>query len=217
MIRKLITLFGLAAFAGSLSFAQTVTSFAGAANANSFAYGNSYTTIAPLQVDLAGGPTAAGVATLTVAYGNVPLGGGLIIAPLNVNAPIFVGVGANREKVTPTAVSCSTPNVYQSCSFTATFSNAHGTGDKVASASFGIQEAANYVAGRSGGGLVIVDGYLLKNAGITFTNAAFLTFISGFNSVSANVTVLNYMGVNGALSYAAASGSAYASTTHVIY
>lgn len=208
----------LSIFLALPAFAQNRTVFAGAANAIDFAYGTLPGSPAPLQVDLAGGPSATGVATLTVSFGTTTLGDGTIITPLSTRAPITVGTGANQETVTPSAVSCSTPQVYQSCSFTATFSNQHGTGDRVASASYGIQEAALYVSGKQGGGLVIVSAQLLKQAGITFTNAAVLTFLSGFNSVSANVTLLNYMGVSGALSYKNSTpGSAYAATAVVLY
>ena len=207
----------LSVFLALPAFSQNRTTFAGTANAYDFAYGTRIDSPAPLQVDLAGGPSSTGVATLTVSFGNTVLGDGTVISPLSTSAPITVGTGANQETVTPSAVSCSTPTVYQSCSFTATFTYQHGTGDRIASASYGIEEAANYVNGKAGGGLVLVSGQVLKQAGVAFTNAAFLTFISGFKSVSANVTVMNYMGVAGALSYNAAAGSAYASTTHVIY
>lgn len=205
----------LSVFLALPAFAQNRTVFAGAANAIDFAYGTLPGSPAPLQVDLAGGPSATGVATLTVSFGTTTLGDGTVITPLSTRAPITVGTGANQETVTPSAVSCSTPQVYQSCSFTATFSNQHGTGDRVASASYGIQEAGIYL-GKFAGGLVILSPALLQAAGVT-TNAGVTTLITGFTSVGTRITVLNYSGIPGALSYQNTVGSAYASTTHVIY
>ena len=217
MIRKLISLFGLISLAGSVAFGQARPVFSGTADAYTFNYGGpGVGAPPPLQVDLAGGPSATGVATLTVSFGTVALTDGTLITPLSTLAPITVGVGANRETVTPTAVSCSTPQVYQSCSFTATFTYQHGTGDRVASASYGIQEAGLYLAGKYAGGLVIISPALLQAAGIT-TNAGVTTLLAGYNSVGTRITLLNYSGIPGALSYQATLGSAYASTTHVIY
>ncbi len=217
LLRSLVSLIAVAGLVGSAS-AQNRTVFGGAASALDFAYGTSYfpNAPAPLQVDLAGGPSATGVATLTVSFGTVALGDGTIITPLSTRAPITVGSGANQETVTPSAVSCSTPQIYQSCSFTATFTYQHGTGDRVASASYGIQEAGLYLIGKFAGGLVILSPSLLQAAGVT-TNAGVTTLVGGFNSVGTRITLLNYSGIPGALSYQATLGSAYASTTHVIY
>ena len=154
LFRQIVTLFAVAAF-GVMAFAQNnPPQFAGSVNAVNFAYG--YNNTRALQVDLANGPSPTGATTLTVAYGNVTLSDGTVIAPLSTNAAITVGVGANAETVTPSAVSCSTPQVYQSCSFTATFSNQHGTGDPVISGTYGLQEAINY-ANSKGGGAAVVD------------------------------------------------------------
>ncbi len=156
MIRKLIALFGLVAIAGGAAFAQdNPTKFGGEIRAVNYAYGIAPNTPA-LQVDLAGGPSPTGTATLTVAYGSVTLTDGVVITPLAITAPIIVGTGANQETVTPTAVSCTTPQVYQSCSFTASFTYQHGTGDRVASGTVGLQEALNYAFGK-GGGEAVVD------------------------------------------------------------
>ena len=213
LFRSLVSLIAVAGFVGGTAFAQNRVVFAGAANAYDFDYG---VNASPLQVDLAGGPSATGTATLTVAFGTVTLGDGAIITPLSTTAPITIGTGANKETVTPSAVSCSTPQVYQSCSFTASFTYQHGTGDRISSASYGIQEAGAYLAGKFAGGLVILSPQLLQAAGVT-TNAGVTTLITGFTSVGTRITVLNYSGIPGALSYQATAGSAYASTTHVIY
>ena len=220
LLRSVVSLIVVAAMGGGAAYAQNRTFYAGTANAADFAYGGPALfplASAPpaLLVDVAGGPTAIGVATLSVAFGQISLGDGTVITPLNVNAPVRVGIGANQETVTPTAVSCNTPQIYQSCTFTATFTHQHGTGDPVASGSFGLQEAANWLEGRNGG-LVILSPIFLKNAALT-TNAAVTAFLLNYLSPGINVTVLNYSGIAGALSYTAAVNVAYASTTHVIY
>ncbi len=210
----------IALLAGFVAFslpavAQTPASFAGVANAYEFAYGVN-PLVPALQVDEAAGPTAAGVATVTVAFGTVTLADGSVITRLSTVAPITIGTGANAETVTPTAVSCNTPQVYQSCSFTATFAYAHGTGDRVSSATYGITEAANYELGKYGYGTVIASPGLFKRAGVT-TLAGSVTLLTGIKAVGVSVTLLNYIGFTGAVSYTAASGSNYASTTHVLY
>jgi hypothetical protein len=133
------------------------TFFAGQYRAVSFAYGIS-AEIPGLLLDMPNGPTGAvGTQTLTVAFGSLALNDGTLIAPLATNAPVIVGTGANADTVTPSAVSNNTPQVYQSSNFTATtFSHAHGTGDKVASGTVGLQEALN-AANAAGGGVVLLD------------------------------------------------------------
>jgi len=218
--RKFIALIaGFVAF-GIPAVAQNPAVFGGVANAYAFAYGVNYL-VAPLQIDTTNATTGAGAATFTVAFGTTTLGDGTVITPLSTHAPITVGTGANAETVTPSAVSCGTPTVYQSCSFTATFSYAHGTGDRIASASYGIDEASIYVTGKWGGGLVSVSPDLLKRAGVTYTHTAVNTFITGFNSASATVSVLDWSGISGTTttashSYNAAVGTALAAI-NVIY
>jgi hypothetical protein len=210
LFRTLVSLIVLAGFGGA-AYAQNRVVFGGAANAFDFAYGVQPNT-PPLRVDM---PTisATGVATLSVAYGSVALADGTTITPLSTSAPITVGIGANQETVTPSAVSCVTPKVYQSCTFTATFSNQHGTGDPVASASNGVEEAAGYLVSQ-GGGLVLLSPTWFKRYS---SHAAGITALTGFKSLSASITVLDYSGIPGVFSYAAAAASNYASTTHVIY
>lgn len=139
------------------------TFFAGIYRAANYAYGI-VADIPGLIVDLPGGIAAnTATQTLSVAFGQVALPDGTYISPLAVGTPIIVGTGSNADTVTPTAVSNSTPQVYQSSNFTATtFAHQHGTGDKISSATVGLQEALNAAAG-AGGGVVIVDAawYLL--------------------------------------------------------
>ena len=120
-------------------------------NALDFAYGVG--TVAPLRV--IGGPYAAGAVSITVSQGYTVSSSGFTFNPLSVLAPIRVGSGASQETVTPTAVSCSTPAVYGTCSFTATLANAHGNGDLVQSGSLGAQEAVNYQVSLGGGEVVV--------------------------------------------------------------
>lgn len=132
------------------------TFFAGSFRAASYAYGIS-ADIPGLIVDNPSGATgSSGAQTMNVAFGTTTLQDGKVIAPLATNAPIIVGTGASADTVTPSAVNNNTPLVYQSSSFTATVSHAHGTGDKVASGTAGLQEAIN-AANAFGGGEVIVD------------------------------------------------------------
>lgn len=198
------------------ALAQNPAVFGGAANAYAFAYGIN-NLVAPLQIDTTQPPTTgAGVATFTVAFGTTTLGDGTVITPLSTSAKITVGTGANAETVTPSAVSCGNPTVYQSCSFTATFANAHGTGDKVTSGTLGLQEAAIYLNGKFGGGLVILSPQFFQKAG---SHSAGLTIVTGSNAPSVTVTALDYSGIPGVFSYKPTStaGTAWASTTHVIY
>ena len=155
LFRTLVSLIAVAGFIGTAFAQDNPTKFGGEVRAANFSYGVAPNTPA-LRIDLASGPSSVGTATLTVAYGTVTLTDGTIISPLSVLAPVTVGTGSNAETVTPTAVSCNTPRVYQSCSFTASFTYQHGTGDQVTSGTVGLQEAINF-ANSKGGGLALVD------------------------------------------------------------
>lgn len=212
-MKKLIIVF--AALLSALPvYAQNRIALSGVANAYDFAYGLA-PNASPLRVAI--GTTATGVGTITVYYGQTTAGDGTKLVPLSTHAPVTIGIGSDVETVTPSAVSCSTPQVYESCTFTATFTNTHGQGEPVGSGSFGIAEAQLFLTSNFGGGLVAVSGQLLQAAGITYTHAAVNTFITSFVSASATATVLDYSGIPTALSYQAAAGSALASTAHVIY
>lgn len=133
------------------------TFFAGMYRAASYAYGIAAELPGLIVDNPSGATTATGTQTLTVAFGTVTLQDGTVIAPLATTAPVIVGTGSSADTVTPSAVSNNTPQIYQSSNFTATtFSHAHGTGDKVASGTVGLQEALN-AANAAGGGEVIVD------------------------------------------------------------
>lgn len=183
---------------------QNRTQFAGIRNAFDFAYGVN-SAVAPLRIDI--GNTATGAQTITLAFGNITLTDGTVLMPLSTTAPITVGVGSNAETVTPSAVSCSTPAAYDTCTVTATFANTHGIGDLVSSGTYGLEEAVN--AAHVLGGLVAVEGKFVQAGGSITTVTS--------NKGWANVTVLDYRGTAGALSYSASNGANYVSSTHVIY
>ncbi len=194
------------------SFAQSGPSvFSGVSKAWDFAFGaNGY--VAPLTVDV--GTTATGSQTITLAFGQVTLRDGRLLTPLSTTTAITIGssAGSNLETVTPSAVSCSTPAVYDSCTVTATFTYTHGKGESVSSGSYGIGEAANYT--HTLGGLVSVDGYVATAAGSRANAITAITGVKGWT----NVTVLDWMGTTGAVSYKALSnGSLYVATTVGLY
>jgi hypothetical protein len=117
-----------------------------------------------------GNSTGAGAATFGLSSASIRLPDGRTVMPFSAGGlnilgqpgpfaaiPIYIGAGATRELVTPTATTgCYVGAPQGSCQITATFSNAHGQGEVVTSGSFGIQEAAND-AGFWGGGVVSVD------------------------------------------------------------
>ena len=156
---RTLVLIAVAGLVGGAAFAQdNPTKFAGQIRAVNFAYG--YNNTPALQVDMPSPTTAGATATITVAYGTVTLTDGTVITPLAVGVPVIIGTGANADTVTPTAVSCSTPLVYQSCSFTASsITHSHGTGDRVSSGTYGLDEALAYANsyGIPYGGSVVLD------------------------------------------------------------
>ncbi len=149
--------------------------FGGQAVAANFAYGSPGGPAAlvcdnPTQVQAS--PSVA--QAMTVSYGYTTTIDGITFYPLSTLAPINVGSDGNAEKVTPLSVSGSGVPTYDSNSFTADFSDAHGKGDPIASATFGLQEALNYM-GAQGGGKVIIDEAWVKLGGTTtIKNAATL-------------------------------------------
>jgi hypothetical protein len=170
----------LLAGASALLNAQLNIEFAGSKNALTFAYGLPQIAGFPaLQVSTGNGATGSG--TITLVTGAAVASNGAALYPLNINAPITVGIGANAETVTPTAISnCNLPSsqVYQ-CQVTATFNNLHGAQEPVTTGTYGLQEAINRANGQ-GGGTVIIDASWAAAGG---TNAI-ITAATGFPSVS---------------------------------
>jgi hypothetical protein len=187
------------------------TKFSGEFNAWNYAYGVNPDIPA---FEVIAGNSAAGTYAVTLALGVVYTPDGKPVSPV-VGIPITIGSGINAETVTPTGVSNPTPTVYGTCIITAVFGFGHGAGDLVKSGDFGLQEAAT-AALAYGGGLVVCDRRLWNAAGLT-TNANFTTFVTAYKGLGLGVTILNWGGISGALSYTAASGSSYASTTLTLY
>ncbi len=161
-IRSGIRIFvGLAAAAMALH-GQIVTEFGGEKNSVQFAYGLPGIQFPALIVSSGNGVT--GSSTITLVTGASVNSGGVSLNPVTTNTPITVGIGANAETVTPTAVSnCNLPAAFTNgpagpnCTITASFSNLHGPGEPVASGTYGLQEAINRAHGQ-GGGIALIDG-----------------------------------------------------------
>lgn len=192
------------------ALAQNRVSFAGLKNAANFAYG-----IAPgapqLTVDNASPTSASSVGTITLQFGQVVLADGTKLTPITTTTPITIGStsAGTLETVTPSAVSCTTPLIYDSCTFTATFTYSHGKGEPVSSGTFGIAEAVN-AAHAAGGGLVAFDAQWVQYGGA-------ISQFSGKTYGWANVTLLDWRGTTTAKSYAATNGAAYAVTAISLY
>lgn len=81
--------------------------------------------------------------------------GGTRFNPFVTNDTLIVDTGtANQETVTITGTSCNPPGT---CSFTASFSNAHTARYNLNSGTYGLQEAVNAAAASSNGGVVWVQ------------------------------------------------------------
>jgi hypothetical protein len=130
-----------------------ISRFAGLIDAAAYAYGIVPDAPAPLQV--ISGSTTSGTFTLTCQPQKTPNPNGVNCA-VTTNTPILVGNGTNYETVTPSGVSYDgLGNVL----ITATFANAHSTGEQVRSGTVGLQEALNYAAGVGGGAIVLTTGW----------------------------------------------------------
>ena len=132
-----------------------VSKFAGQYDAAAFAYGL-VGSGAPQALMVNVGNPAAGTVALQLEYGYTVTEDGILFSPLNTNAPVIFGSGANAETLTPSGVSVGTPTIYGSPTVTAAFNNTHGQGDTLSSGTYGLQEALNY-ASLMGGGTVILS------------------------------------------------------------
>src|SRR5215472_12762660 len=92
------------------------------------------------------GPNVTGAGTIVVKAPLPTTPNGLPIL-INTSCPITIGGDSNSETVTPTAVSY---DQFGNVNITATFANAHGTGEPVFSASYALQEAASLATSRGG-------------------------------------------------------------------
>ena len=154
---KKTTLLVAVILAAIFATAQVPSKFGMNYNATNFNYG--FNGIPSLQVLSASG--TSGSYTVTLAYGMTHTVDGISFAPLSTTAAVTIGAGAAQETVTPSAVSCSTPSQYGTCTFTATFTYAHGNGDSVRSGTTGLQEAINYAAANGGGKVFFLNNVTL--------------------------------------------------------
>jgi hypothetical protein len=232
-IRSGFRIMALLAAAAALH-AQIVIEFGGEKNATQFAYG--FGNQPALNVAIGNGSTGAG-ATITLVSGAVVLSNGTTIYPITTNTPITVGIGANSETGTPTAVSnCNLPSAITvgpgtpSCMITLTLNNLHGQQEPVTTGTYGLQEAINRAHGQ-GGGLAIVDASwygiggtkAIINAAAPYSNV-FIKDTSNTNGLGANYwstqpTTLTVLAVPTTLTatnivFTSATGTWAASSTH---
>ena len=165
------------------------TKFGTMYNALDFAYG--FGEVPPLTVLT--GTTATGVGTVTLQNGFVTLTDGTIVSVLNVNAPVNVGAdGGLDASVTPTAVSAGTYGIPGTATITANFTQLHGTGDPVSSATFGLQEAINAAAAAGGGQVVISNGWFAAGGTLAMVAAATVpTSIVNANGAAGTVQIID--------------------------
>lgn len=123
--------------------------FGGFFDALSYYYGGGEGLPPALYIQTAPSATGAGSVTLTSAVS--VLTDGTVTYPLATTADVIVGSGEDSETVTPTAVTNPTSDVPGLGGFTATFTELHGQGATVKSATCGLQEAVNDAIRRGGG------------------------------------------------------------------
>ncbi len=135
-----------------------ISRFAGLTDAYAYAYG--INPDAPPALQVLNGSTVSGTFTITCQNAVSSSGAVPSIAPTT-STPISIGFGTNEETVTPSAVSVDNlGNIL----ITATFANAHSTGEQVRSGTYGLQEAINS-ASSQGGGIVLVSPAWFKAGG----------------------------------------------------
>jgi hypothetical protein len=108
--------------------------------------------------------------------------------PFATNAPVTITDGVNTETVTPSSIGKPHPagpgdltaSAY-TCSFVATFTNAHLIGATLSSGTFGLQEAIDG-ANSAGGGIAVIDNSWQGQTG------SITTTIKGFNGVTVEDT-----------------------------
>lgn len=156
MIRSFALLTLIGALAGSVH-AQIISGFGGERSAYDYAYGWPGVPASSLNVAPNGGNAATGSGTITLNTGQVSTANIGTFAPVTTTTPIIVGIGANQETVTPTAVSgCGAGQPLGSCQITASWTKLHGPNEPVISGSYGLQEAIN-AANAAGGGVVLIS------------------------------------------------------------
>jgi hypothetical protein len=158
--------------------------FGGTYNANAYAYG---CVGGPPALIINEGNIAAGLGVLSLEFGQVALEDGTSLAPLKTNAPIQVGIGSGSEIVTPTKVE-GVPAQYANTKITANWAFPHGTGTRISSATFGLQEAIN-AAAAAGGGSVVADSNWFARGGTLAIIAAAVFPAPAANTLPITVSV----------------------------
>lgn len=152
-----------------------ISAFAGRYAARDYAYGGTQGG-PPLQVGI--GNAAAGAGTITVITGMTETTGGNPQSPIAVGTPITIGIGANAETVTPTAVTQATLGGSApgpgSITISATFANIHGPQEPVTSGTYGLQEAINAANAAGGGKVVVTAGWYASGGTAAIIAAAVL-------------------------------------------
>lgn len=145
------------------------SNFGGVSEAWDFAFGVN-PSVSPLT--LASSNTGTGSQTYIVNVGEVTTADGVPVFPLVVGGLLTVGTASTSETVTITAVSASNPLAYQQCTFTASFSNAHGAGEQVSSGSIGLQEALTNRKNAGGGQVVLTPKWTANGGTQAMINSA---------------------------------------------
>ena len=154
--------------------AQIITGINGVRSAFDYAYGWPGVAAQALAIAPNGGNAATGTATITLVTGQVSGINTAPFYPITTTTPIIVGIGANADTVTPTAVSgCNIPQPSNTpCLVTASFSHTHGPAEPVISGTYGLQEAINAANGGGGGYVAISSGWAaLGGSASTVTSA----------------------------------------------
>lgn len=135
-----------------------ISAFAGKYSALEYWYGGPQP-YCPPPIEILQGNTATGAGTIIVSANFTLTQGGTPFNPFVVGQSIVVGLGTAQETVTITSVGASSlvgsnPSAY-SITVGGTFTQIHGYGDPVSSATFGLQEAVNVAAGNGGGTVTV--------------------------------------------------------------
>jgi hypothetical protein len=189
-MKKMFRVIAMTLLLAGLAFGQALNNGQIGSVFNAAAFGSYQGT---LQTSVASG---AGTAFVDLCLARTSGFGGVTFTPLFVNNKLTV-VDANTETVAVTAVN-TTPqsagvNGLPSCSFTATFSNAHGAGARVISGTFGFEEAVNFAL--STGGIVTVGPeWGGATANITASSQVGGTGVSVLDQRSGNVQLFGWTG-----------------------
>lgn len=182
----------LALVAAFTAFGQPTPSYVdGQVSALNFAFGQPNSGVKGGQggaLFIGIGSENTGSVTYTLDFGQVVTRDGIAFSPISTSIPLSIGGPTNAETATPSAVSCSTPTVYQTCTITVSVSNAHRRGEPIRSADFGLTPAIAFLgvpaSGQSTSGVVVLGRNWRNAGGLTST-------ITGVTYNAANVWILD--------------------------